>query len=396
MAEKRLDHKGRILLKGESQRKDGMYAYKYKNIHGEVKFVYSWKLNPTDKLPKGKRTYTSLRELEEQIQKDLLDGIDTTANKMTVCQLYEKHNNLNSDVRESTRKGRKRLMEILEEDKLGNMPISSVKVSDTKEWIKRMKKKGYAYQTIKNYKRSLNASFQMALVDDLIRVNPFCWKINGFIENDTKKKEVLTDEQVEKILDFVKNDEVYSKHYNAIVILLNTGLRISELCGLTENDIDFEKGYISVDHQLVYSDSEYRIEKPKTGSGVRKVPILPITRKALLDQIESVKGIKKFKVDGYSNFLFYNKKELPMYAGLYLKVFQNLIKKHNRMYKDDILPTFTPHLLRHTFCTNMAKNKMTPNCLQFIMGHKSITMTLGYYTHASIESVMSEMLSMVS
>ena len=58
-----------------------------------------------------------------------------------------------------------------------------------------------------------------------------------------------------------------------------------------------------------------------------------------------------------------------------------------------ILP---PHVLRHTFCTNMANARMTPNNLQYIMGHKNITMTLGYYTHASCESAMTEMLSIVA
>lgn len=54
MAGKRTDSKGRILLTGESQRQDGRYAYKYTNVHGESKFIYSWKLNPTDPIPKGK------------------------------------------------------------------------------------------------------------------------------------------------------------------------------------------------------------------------------------------------------------------------------------------------------------------------------------------------------
>ena len=44
----------------------------------------------------------------------------------------------------------------------------------------------------------------------------------------------------------------------------------------------------------------------------------------------------------------------------------------------------------------MANARMTPNNLQYIMGHKNITMTLGYYTHASCESAMTEMLSIVA
>ena len=89
--EKRRDSKGRLLKSGESQRTDGRYAYKYTDTFGEPKFVYSWKLVPTDKIPAGKRPDISLREKIKQIQKDLDDGIDTIGKKMTVCQLYEKY-----------------------------------------------------------------------------------------------------------------------------------------------------------------------------------------------------------------------------------------------------------------------------------------------------------------
>ena len=83
MALKRKDNRGRILQTGESQRKDGRYVFKYLDNHGEQKFIYSWKLNCTDPLPKGKRECVSLRELEQELQKDRLDGIDSSGKKMT-------------------------------------------------------------------------------------------------------------------------------------------------------------------------------------------------------------------------------------------------------------------------------------------------------------------------
>ena len=77
---KRRDSKGRLLKSGESQRPDGRYAYKYTDTFGEQKFVYSWKLVPTDKIPAGKRADISLREKIKQIQKDLDDGICEAGN----------------------------------------------------------------------------------------------------------------------------------------------------------------------------------------------------------------------------------------------------------------------------------------------------------------------------
>ena len=73
MSEKRRDNRNRILRTGESQRKDGRYAYKYIDTFGNPQFVYAWKLVPTDKTPAGKREDISLREKEKEIQKDLDD-----------------------------------------------------------------------------------------------------------------------------------------------------------------------------------------------------------------------------------------------------------------------------------------------------------------------------------
>lgn len=390
---RRKDNKGRLLKTGESQRKDGRYAYKYQDKNGKSKFLYSWRLTDTDPIPKGKRFCRSLRDLERDLQRDLFDGIDSSGKKMVLWQLYEKHNALKPNVRQSTETGRKYLMDILKSDTLGNMSIEAIKPSDTKEWAIRMKKNGYSYQTINNYKRSLKACFYTALNDDLVRKNPFNWNLSDVLEDDTEHKTALTDEQVNVLLSFVQIDGVYQKYYNAIVVLLHTGLRISELCGLTTSDIDFEKGFIQVNHQINYDKGKYSINEPKTDSGIREIPMLEPVRKALMDEIKGRIDVQQILIDGYSDFVFLNQKSLPMYAHCYSNAFSSLIKKYNKYHKGNELPLITPHTLRHTFCTNMANKKITPNTLQYIMGHKNITMTLGYYTHGTAQSAMAEMLS---
>lgn len=75
MSEKRRDSKNRVLRSGESQRKDGRYAYKYIDTFGKPQFVYAWKLVPTDKTPKDKREDKSLREKVREIQKTLMTGL---------------------------------------------------------------------------------------------------------------------------------------------------------------------------------------------------------------------------------------------------------------------------------------------------------------------------------
>ena len=392
MSEKRRDSKNRILQSGESQRQDGRYAYKYTDTFGKPQFVYAWKLVPTDRTPAGKRDDLSLREKEKAIRKDLDDGIDTVGKKMTVCQLYAKQIRYRGNVKHNTTNGRNRLMKSLEQDKLGSCSIESVKMSGAKEWAMRMAEKGAAYSTINNDKRSLKAAFYTAIQDDCIRKNPFDFKLSDVIEDNTQPKVALTPAQEEKLLAFVQGDKVYRKYYDELVILFGTGLRISEFCGLTDTDLDFVSRRTNVDHQLLYGTGiGYYIETPKTENGIRQIPMSESVYEALRNVLKNRGGVKSIMVDGYSNFLFVNGNGNPKTAAGYDRMFRSLARKYNKCHAEALPKVFTPHTLRHTFCTNKANAGMNPKALQYIMGHANIVMTLNYYAHATFESAQAEM-----
>ena len=281
-------------------------------------------------------------------------------------------------------------MNALKNDLLGMRAIDTVKQSDAKEWAIRMSEKGYAYKTIDNYKRSLKASFYMAIQDDYIRKNPFEFKLSDVLENDTEPKVILTPEQEERLLAFMETDKIYSKYYDEIVLLLETGLRISEFCGLTTH-IDMQNRILNIDHQLL-KDTEigYYIETPKTKNGKRELPLTERAYQALQRILKNRGKAQPLIVGGYSNFLFLNREGLPKVAGNYVGMLRGLIKKYNKYHKDK-LPNITPHSLRHTYCTNMANKGMNPNTLQYLMGHANITMTLGYYAHGTFQSAKAEL-----
>lgn len=198
-------------------------------------------------------------------------------------------------------------------DKLGARSIDGIKPSDAKEWALRMKENGYTYQTINNYKRSLKASFYAAIEDDSVRKNPFNFALNTVIEDDRKPRAALTEEQEEKLLSFVDSDRTYRKYYDVVILLLKTGLRISELCGLTVSDLDFESRLINVDHQLLRNkEVGYYIETPKTKSGVRQVTMSEETCQTLQKVVAERKNIQHIVIDGYRDFVFLNQKGYPM------------------------------------------------------------------------------------
>ena len=98
---KRRDLKHRVLRQEESIRADGKYQFKY-HVNGKPKFVYSWRLEPTDKLPQGKKPCLSLRELEKQIGYDLDSQIDPSRKNMTVMELVERYLDTKTGVKPST------------------------------------------------------------------------------------------------------------------------------------------------------------------------------------------------------------------------------------------------------------------------------------------------------
>ena len=87
---KRRDSKHRVLRVGESVREDGLYQFKY-HVNGKAKFIYSWRLEPTDKLPQGKKPCLSLREMEKKIGYDLDSQMDPSMKNMTVMELVRRY-----------------------------------------------------------------------------------------------------------------------------------------------------------------------------------------------------------------------------------------------------------------------------------------------------------------
>ncbi len=149
-----------------------------------------------------------------------------------------------------------------------------MKLSDAKKWLADLQtKEGRGFSTIRTIRGVLKPAFQLAMDDGLIRKNPFSFELMTVVYNDSITREALSREDERKFLDFVQQDKHFSRYYEGIYILFNTGLRISEFVVLTRTDIDFKNMKIKVDHQLQRYKNEYHILEPKTKSGVREVPM---------------------------------------------------------------------------------------------------------------------------
>lgn len=131
---RRRDSKHRVLRRGESIRADGKYQFKY-HVNGKPKFVYSWRLEPTDKLPQGKKPCLSLRELEKKIGYDLDSMIDPTRKNMTVMELVDRYLATRTGVKPNTRTNYQFVKNLLAKQDFSGRKIGEVKTSDAKLFL---------------------------------------------------------------------------------------------------------------------------------------------------------------------------------------------------------------------------------------------------------------------
>ena len=379
MAERRKDSKNRVLRAGESQRKDGTYMYRYTDVRGKRVCVYA-------------RTLEDLRVKEQTIQKELNDGIDYAAGEIIVLDLLKRYIATKTGVRYNTKVGYQFVLNLVSKENFGCLKIRDIKPSDAKQWFIKLYQDGRRYSTITSVRGVLRPAFEMAVEDDIIRRNPFSFQITDVVPNDSKTRQAISGEVKERFLTFIRESRHYSQYYDEIIILLGTGMRVIELYGLTRADLDFEARRIKVERQLTRTrHCEYYVEKPKTASGERYIPMTDEVYRAFQNAVQRRKQPKvELLIDGHTGFLFLDKDGKPKVAMHLEHVMKRIVDRYNEAHEDK-LPSITPHVLRHTFCTEMANSGIDLKSLQYLMGHSDAGVTLNVYTHASYEAAENAM-----
>ena len=394
----RKDNKGRALHTGESQRVDGTYMYRYSdNKTGKRKSVYA------NDLPE-------LREKEKQIAKDLEDDIltDSTTKKMTINELFERYMETKV-LSDTTRVNYIKMWNNHAKDEIGNIKVIQLRSSDVKKFYAKLSRAEYSHNTIKLIHTLLYPALEMAVDDDIIRKNPARNTLSSDYGEKAKEKEVLTIEQQEKLLNFISQSNVYNVYVPMITVMLETGLRCGELIGLTWNDLDMEKKELSINHQLVYKDYgdgkgyTFHASTPKTDAGIRLLPLSQKAYKAFAEQrkLNFMLGRRCTEdIDGYTDFIFLAKTGRPLMPAAVNSVIYNIIDVYNKAEvvkakkehrKAELLPKISTHNMRHTACTNMARNGMNLKILQYLMGHAHSDVTMDVYNHiADISDIREE------
>lgn len=399
------DSKGRNLKQNESQLEDGRYRYRYTDKYGKRQTLYSWKLVPTDKTPVGKKEDLSLREKVRELERDLNDDINTYKAQSTVNDLIKAYLDLKVKIAITTRNNYIHIWEKnIKDSFIGNMRLCDVKKSDIKRfYVELHEEKEFSVGTIQLYQNLLYPAFQMAVDDSVIRLNPCRNCMKDFVQGSMSSSRIpLTREEQDILLKFTRDNNFYHSSFSLLAFLLGTGCRISEAAGVTWSNIDFENKCVTIDHQVIYGKKNGKMVYFSAPTKTKKSRIIPMQDdliKILKQHREETYFISKasnFEVDGLKDFVFINREGKLKTPHTVVRAFHGIRNMYNKIETENaieelrdpvLLPTFTPHTLRHTYCTRMAENGIDVKVLQEIMGHANITITMQVYNHATFERV---------
>ena len=391
MAEKRKDNKGRNLRTGEYQRKDLMYQYKYIGADGKQKFVYSKDLQ-------------ELRKKEEQIKQDIKDGIKTRAEiPLTVNDMFDKYIATKTELKASTRTNYCYMYKNYVRDTFGTKKLADVRYSDVKCFYNSLiKEKNFKPNSMEIIHTLLHPVFTLAVRDNYIRVNPtdgVMAEIKKSHNWEKPKRHALTEEQQGAFIDYMKNSEIYSHWLPLFTAFLGTGCRVGELIGLRWEDIDTKNDTISINHNLIYRQNddgvcEMHITTPKTEAGKRTIPMLPEVKQAFITERkrQMEQGNRTCTIDGYTNFVFLNRENYVHNPQTINRAIVRIYKAYNEEEEKNakkekrepvLIPHFSVHNLRHTFCTRFCENETNIKVIQEIMGHSDISTTMNIYAEAT-------------
>lgn len=396
--ERRKDNNNRVLKDGESYReKEHRYMYRWVDSDKKRHCVYA-------------QTLAELRIKEKDIIRNRVDEINTAGGNLRLDDVYDLWKKNKVGLKESTQVNYQYMYDRFVGPKIGKMKVKDIRKTTILQLYNSLTQcndigKTMAINTLEIVHNVLSQILQVAVDDDYIRKNPTDGALREIKQANSyerPKRKALTLEQQKKFIDFLKTNPRYYSWSILFAVLLGTGCRIAEFIGLRWCDIDWENNAISINHNLVYrkhTDGKcyFSISTTKTSAATRIIPMMADVRRALEDERvrQQELGVKCTAViDGYTNFIFFNRFGNPHQPAAINREINRIILAYNaqEMHTSEvesreavILPTFSCHNLRHTFCTRMCESESNIKVIQDVMGHADIKTTMEVYAEAQKE-----------
>ena len=231
---------------------------------------------------------------------------------------------------------------------------------------------GLSQKTVKDFLIVLKMIYRYG-----VKINEFqhCdWDIKYPNVQENKALEVLNITNHKKLMAFVSDNFTFRNL--GILMCLQTGMRIGEVCALQWGDIDLQKGVVTISktiERIYIIDSEVKhteliISSPKTQNSHRDIPL----SKTLLQMLRPLKRIVNDK------FFIITNEEKPTEPRTFRNYYKTVLRTLN-------IPPLKFHGLRHSFATRCIESNCDYKTVSVILGHSDISTTLNLYVHPNNE-----------
>ena len=234
---------------------------------------------------------------------------------------------------------------------------------------------GLSPKTVHHHYNILLLIFGYAKRQKLILENPM--ENTKSPKRERKPVDAFTKEQTQQFIKALEGAEVEFRCM--MLLLLTTGLRCGELCGLQWRDFDFEESTVSVNRNVSYTpETGVTVGTPKTNNGFRSIPMMS----SVLETVTEFRGVTSN--DDVKAYVFPSKGDpfAPRAPG-------SITRRMKRFIVRNKLPDISPHKLRHSCATLLLANGADIKSVQMILGHADASTTLDFYVRSDLSQMRS-------